>query len=127
MQKDLDTGRQLYDQQLVDADSAFLNNSGLFMMEPASTYSLTVPNSTVDYTKQGFYAFPFPNGSSAFYTLSAQQTADLNQCVYASTYKLPLSNAIYILGPHLKTYFGFESGLFCREPTSRDGFDFSFD
>lgn len=119
--------KYLYDQQLVSPDPTFLSNSYLFMMEPAWTYSNAVSNTTVDYNKQGFYAFPFPNGSSQFYTLNQKQEADLSQCIYASTYKLPFSQANYILGPHLKTYFGFESGLFCREPSSRDGFKFAYD
>lgn len=83
-------------------------------------------DNSVDTTMYDWYIWPYLNGSTPFYTTNSTQDYDLNQCVYSSFYKLPITNANFILGEKQWTYFGFWSGAFCLDPSNRDAFDFLF-
>ncbi|TNV85710.1 hypothetical protein FGO68_gene10425 [Halteria grandinella] len=72
------------------------------------------------------YVFPFPNGSTPFYTYTPSQERDLNTCRNTFYYHQPTGNFHQLVISIDDYYLGSESGMFCQVPSGNASFFFEY-
>ncbi|TNV85843.1 hypothetical protein FGO68_gene7215 [Halteria grandinella] len=74
------------------------------------------PVPSIEWSKFTWYAFPYANGSTPFYTLNKRQERDIQYCRNSFYFHRTVVNNPQLLIPYDNYYMGFESGIFCLFP-----------